>query len=135
MWQLVAAVGLWWVASTATTIASRSVMLQEEDEADLRWPVHEALSDLRWVELTALQQLVGAAVAAVWLKAVVRTSLHPANASKRVMLIAALCNVLGSINISYVGPCIAALVSPALSMHSQTAAAIEALCVAVFSPC
>ena len=36
MWQLVAAVGLWWVASTATTIASRSVMLQEEDEADLR---------------------------------------------------------------------------------------------------
>ena len=102
MWQLVAAVGLWWVASTATTIASRSVMLQEEDEADLRWPVHEALSDLRWVELTALQQLVGAAVAAVWLKAVVRTSLHPANASKRVMLIAALCNVLGSISIACV---------------------------------
>ena len=100
MWQLVAAVGLWWVASTATTIASRSVMLQEEDEADLRWPVHEALSDLRWVELTALQQLVGAAVAAVWLKAVVRTSLHPANASKRVMFIAALCNVLGNIGIN-----------------------------------
>ena len=99
MWQLVAAVGLWWVASTATTIASRSVMLQEEDEADLRWPVHEALSDLRWVELTALQQLVGAAVAAVWLKAVVRTSLHPANASRRVMFITALCNVLGSISI------------------------------------
>ena len=39
-------------------------------------------------------------MAAVWLKAVVRTSLHPTNASKRVMLIAALCNVLGNIGIN-----------------------------------
>ena len=91
--SIFATIALWWLANAIATISSKSVMIKEEAST---W-------DLRWVELTALQQLVGAAVAAVWLKAVVRTSLHPANASKRVMFIATLGNVGGSlaINIAY----------------------------------
>ena len=100
LWQLVATVAVWWGANAVTSIASKSVMTGED--ANAGWL--PALKDFRWLELTALQHLVGAVGAAVCLKAVLRTSLHPPEASKRAVLLATLGNVAGNLatNVAYV---------------------------------
>ena len=68
LWKLVASVALWWVANAVTSIASKSVMTGDDIKAG--WVT--ALKDLRWLELAALQHLVGAIAAVVLLKAVLK---------------------------------------------------------------
>ena len=94
---IAAAVGLWWLANTLATIASKSVMRGGDTSSDSTSGLTLAFKDLRWVELTALQHLVGAVLAGVWIK-IRKKSLWPSQARKQrtLILVAALGNVVGN---------------------------------------
>ena len=94
---IAAAVGLWWLANTLATIASKSVMRGEDTSSDSTSGLTLAFKDLRWVELTALQHLVGAVLAGLWIK-IRKKSLWPSHAREQrtLILVAALGNVVGN---------------------------------------
>ena len=95
---MVGAVGVWWVANTIATIASKSVMRGGDDRRD-ETGFTAAFTDWRWVELTLLQHFVGALLAGIWVKATGK-SIWPENARNHTMLmyIAALGNVVGNMS-------------------------------------
>ena len=95
---MVGAVGVWWVANTIATIASKSVMRGGDDRRD-ETGFTAAFTDWRWVELTLLQHFVGALLAGIWVKATGK-SIWPENARSHTMLmyIAALGNVVGNMS-------------------------------------
>ena len=67
---MLAAVSVWWVANTIATIASKSVMRGGDGRTKAGGTgLTMAFKDMRWVELTAMQHLLGAALAAIWVKA------------------------------------------------------------------
>ena len=124
MWLLIATVALWWVANTIASIASKSVM-GASGNGNTSWT--PAIRDLRWLELTALQHLLGGTAAVVWLKVVMGKSLWPTdNTHKMEFYIAALGNVTGNLatNAAY------ALVS---SSVTQVVKACEPLFTFAFS--
>ena len=98
--QLVGSVAVWWMANAVTSITSKSAMTPGKDATS--WL--PALTDLRWLELTALQHFMGAVATVVLLKGVLRTSFHPSGASKKAMAMATLGNVVGNLatNAAYV---------------------------------
>ena len=50
--------GLWWVAKTIATFASKSVMKGDDISAKGTTSWTSTFEDLRWVDLTALQHLI-----------------------------------------------------------------------------
>ena len=98
LYWLVATVGLWWVANTIATIASKSVMKGDDISAKGTTGWTSAFEDLRWVDLTALQHLIGSVMSVLLLKA--RGKLiwpsHTRNL-KTMICIAALGNVIGNL--------------------------------------
>ena len=66
-WRMVAAVVIWWTASTIATIASKSVMKGSDVSNSSR---AYSFEDWRWVDLTALQHLLGSILSVMWMKAV-----------------------------------------------------------------
>ena len=124
MWLLIATVALWWVAKTIASIASKSVM-GASGNGNTSWT--PAIRDLRWMELTALQHLLGGTAAVIWLKVVMGKSIWPTdNTHKMEFYIAALGNVTGNLatNAAY------ALVS---SSVTQVVKACEPLFTFAFS--
>ena len=77
IWSMIITVGLWWVANTIASIASKSVMKGDDVliEGASEWT--SAFQDLRWVDLTALQHVLGMAASVVWLKLVMGRSVWP----------------------------------------------------------
>ena len=94
-WRMVAAVGIWWTASTIATIASKSVMKGSDVSNSSR---AYSFEDWRWVDLTALQHLLGSILSVMWMKAV-GMSVWPVKTHgyRHFIFIAALCNVVGNL--------------------------------------
>ena len=85
---------VWWAANSITAVSSKSFMRGDSKFDKNSWS--EAFLDFRWLELTALQHLVGAIASVVWLKIVTRKAVWPVEASKMFILIASLGNVVGN---------------------------------------
>ena len=94
---VVGAVAVWWIANTISTIASKSVMEGADFRIKDSGSLTTAFMDIRWLELTALQHLVGAVFAGICLK-LSGKSIWPAGAHSHIklILIAALGNVIGN---------------------------------------
>ena len=94
-WRMVAAVVIWWTASTIATIASKSVMKGSDVSNSSR---AYSFEDWRWVDLTALQHLLGSILSVMWMKAV-GMSVWPVKTHgyRHFIFIAALCNVVGNL--------------------------------------
>ena len=94
-WRMVASVGIWWTASTIATIASKSVMKGSDVSNSSR---AYSFEDWRWVDLTALQHLLGSILSVMWMKAV-GMSVWPVKTHgyRHFIFIAALCNVVGNL--------------------------------------
>ncbi len=101
LWRSIVCVSVvWWMSNLFAVIASKSLM-KGADTSDSPVGVTEALRDMRWLELTAAQHILGAIVATVWLK-LKKTNVFtlPRN---RFILIAAFANVIANTatNISF----------------------------------
>ena len=100
--QPLIAVALWWTAHIIATIASKSVMIMEDDSpVDL-----SSFQDLRWVDLTAIQLLCGSVAAVTWTKMIMGKAIWTkfnTNDQKMCMCLAAFWNIFGSLasNIAY----------------------------------
>ena len=99
IWPVIATVALWWVANTIASIASKSVMKGDDVliEGASEWT--SAFQDLRWVDLTALQHVLGMAASVVWLKVVMGRSVWPTfvHSHRKSICIAALGNLVGNL--------------------------------------
>ena len=58
LYWVMATVGLWWVANTIATIASKSVMKGDDISFKGTTGWTSAFEDLRWVDLTTYQHLM-----------------------------------------------------------------------------
>ena len=89
---IIGIVGLWWTASTVTTIVSKSVMSRDDkDRAGGGW------TDTMWVDLTATQHLLRALTTLLWLKARKKTVWpDAARDHKKTICITALGNLDGN---------------------------------------
>ena len=98
---LVLSVAVWWTANSISAIASKTVMEDTNnynDKQDAHSLATVPMLDFRWLELTALQHLLGVLVTVFWLKLFLKKSLWPAKeASKNIIIMAALGNVLGNL--------------------------------------
>ena len=108
-WILLSAVGavlVWWLANALATVASKRFMLKDvgapipssscnEGSPPATWTA--AFTDLRWVDLTAMQHAVGSVLSVAVLKVTGRV-VWPDNASSmlRVMCMAAVGNLAGN---------------------------------------
>ena len=127
MWQIIVTAALWWVASTIASIASKSVMKGGDIGTKGTTDWTPAFEDLRWLELTALQHLLGGIAAVIWLKVVMGKSVWPTSTMHKMEIYtAALGNVTGNLatNAAY------ALVS---SSMTQVVKACEPLFTFAFS--
>ena len=99
IWSVIITVGLWWVANTIASIASKSVMKGDDVliKGTSEWT--SAFQDLRWVDLTALQHVLGMAASVVWLKVVMGRSVWPTfvHSHRTSICIAALGNLVGNL--------------------------------------
>ena len=98
--RVVLAMSLWWLTNTLASVMSKSVMESGEDGKvrDGSLALTSSFKDLRWVDLTALQHLIGMAASVAWLKLVVKESLFPPEeVSRPALYAAALGNVVGNL--------------------------------------
>ena len=98
---LISTVALWWIANTIASISSKRVMIGEDHTTSGATSWTPAFEDLRWVDLTVFQLLLGGAVAMIWLRRSVHKSApihdHHPNTSRRA-IIAAICgHVVGNL--------------------------------------
>ena len=91
---IIVSVGIWWAANSITAVSSKSFMRGATKPDINSWS--DAILDFRWLELTALQHLIGTVVSIVWLKTVGKT-VWPSDASKKTILLASLGNVGGNL--------------------------------------
>ena len=97
--KLILSVVLWWTANSITAITSKNVMEDTDKykQDSQSWPTALML-DFRWLELTALQHLLGALATVFWLKLILKKSVWPAKeTSKNLIVMAALGNVFGNL--------------------------------------
>ena len=89
------AIGIWWITNTIAIIASKSVMKGGNVSKSSRTSPFE---DWRWVDLTALQHLLGSILSVMWMKAV-GVSVWPVKTHgyRHFIFIAALANVIGNL--------------------------------------
>ena len=99
IWSVIITVGLWWVANTIASIASKSVMKGDDVIFNGTSEWTSAFQDLRWVDLTALQHVLGMAASIVWLKVVMGRSVWPTfvHSHRTSIYIAALGNLVGNL--------------------------------------
>lgn len=98
---LISTVALWWIANTIASISSKRVMIGEDHTTSGATSWTPAFEDLRWVDLTVFQLLLGGAVTMIWLRRSVDKSApihdHHPNTSRRA-IIAAICgHVVGNL--------------------------------------
>ena len=93
----VAAVSVWWIASIIASIASKNVMEEFNVTSGSIGSWTPALEDLRWIELSFLQHLLGGMVSVFRLKVVLRKSIWTEGLSKRTICIVALTNLAGNL--------------------------------------
>ena len=98
LYWMVATVGLWWVANTIATIASKSVMKGDDISAKGTTGWTSAFEDLRWVDLTALQHLIGSVISVLLVK-LKGKPLWPSHTRglRTIICVAALGNVIGNL--------------------------------------
>ena len=97
--RVIVAVGVWWTANTIATIASKSVMKGSDVSTSSNSAWTSAFEDMRWVDLTVLQHLLGSILSVMWMKAV-GMSVWPVktHSYKYFIFIAALGNVIGNLS-------------------------------------
>ena len=97
-------VAVWWLAKTVAAIASKRLMSGGEGALKSTNASPSGFWDLRWVELAALQHLVGGVLAIIWLK-VTGKGVWPTQVRGHALLVclAALGNVVGNCaaNVAY----------------------------------
>ena len=89
---------IWWIANIVTSISSKSVTEGYNDTGDdniLLWT--PALVELKWVELTFFQHLVGGGLSVICLKLVVHKSTWTECSSKRVAFSASIAHFVGNL--------------------------------------
>ena len=64
---VMASIALWWVSSTIAGLASKNVMNGDDVPINNTAGWTTAFQDLRWVDLTVLQHLLGMGVSVAWL--------------------------------------------------------------------
>ena len=98
LYWVVATVGVWWVANTIATIASKSVMKGDDISAKGTTGWTSAFEDLRWVDLTALQHLIGSVISVLLVK-LKGKPVWPSHARglRTIICVAALGNVIGNL--------------------------------------
>ena len=97
LWQFVFAVAIWWIANTLTSVVSKNVMYDDSEtyEGVTGWTT--AFKDLRWLDLTVLQHLIGMVASAAWLKVVMKQPLLPEEMPRTAIYMAAVGNVIGNL--------------------------------------
>ncbi|XP_038074474.1 uncharacterized protein LOC119742534 [Patiria miniata] len=94
-------VAVWWIANMVATIASKKAVSGIKPDATdslTTWTGTVALKDLRWIELTMLQHLLGALLANTWLLVVRRKSVFPKESlNPKHMLLAVTGNLVGNL--------------------------------------
>ncbi|XP_038073653.1 uncharacterized protein LOC119741820 [Patiria miniata] len=97
--SVVVFVAVWWIANMVATIASKKALSGIEPDAInslTSWT--PALKDLRWIELTMLQHLMGVLLANTWLLVVRGKSAFPVSSiNPKHMLLAVIGNVVGNL--------------------------------------
>ena len=93
----VAAVAVWWIASIIASISSKSVMEDYNVTTGSIGSWTPAFEDLRWIELSFLQHLLGGIASVFWLKVVLRRSIWTEDSSKTAICVAALANLVGNV--------------------------------------
>ena len=68
----VTAVAVWWIANIIASLSSKNVMEDNNVTTNGSKSWTPALEDLRWIELTFIQHLIGGIASIVWLKLVMR---------------------------------------------------------------
>ena len=97
---LLATVALWWIANTIASISSKRVMIGEDHATSGSSSWIPAFEDLRWVDLTVLQLLVGGVLATLWLRGPVHhitAPFHQSDTSRRDMITAICGHVVGNL--------------------------------------
>ena len=93
----VAGVAVWWIASIIASISSKSVMEDYKETSGSIESWTSSLEDLRWIELSFLQHLLGGIASVFWLKVVLRRSIWKEDLSKTAICVAALTNLVGNV--------------------------------------
>ena len=98
LYWVMATVGLWWVANTIATIASKSVMKGDDISSKGTTGWTSAFEDLRWVDLTTYQHLIGSVITVLLVKAKGK-SVWPSctHGLKTIICIASIGNVIGNL--------------------------------------
>ena len=89
------AVGVWWTANSVATIASKSVMKGGDVSNSTNPAWTSAFEDLKWVDLTVLQHLLGSILSLMWMKTM-GMSVWPIKTCNYIF-VAALGNVVGNL--------------------------------------
>ncbi|XP_022093128.1 uncharacterized protein LOC110980597 [Acanthaster planci] len=97
--SVVVFVAIWWTANMVATIASKTAISgTKPDTIESMTTWTPALKDLRWLELTMLQHVLGALFSNTWLFAVRGATAFPvASVNRKHMLLAAIGNVIGNL--------------------------------------
>ena len=93
---LVVSVTVWWVASSITAAISKRFLRDENTPRPSKTSWLVLLSDVQWIELSALQHVVGAVASVIFLKLYLKKAVLPAEFSRKTVLIASFCNVVGN---------------------------------------
>ena len=93
----VAAVAVWCIASIVASISSKSVMEDYNVTTGSIGSWTPALEDLRWIELSFFQHLLGGIASVFWLKVVLRRSIWKEDSSKTAICVAALTSLVGNV--------------------------------------
>ena len=96
LWRMTVSVGIWWTANIIATIASKSAMMKGVNVSNSSRT--SPFEDWRWVDLTALQHLLGSILSVMWMKAV-EVSVWPVKTHgyRHFIFIAALSDVIGNL--------------------------------------
>ena len=85
---------IWWVASSVTSITSKEVLNQGNN---LDGQITTAFVDLRWIDLTAIQLLVGTVISVIYLRIKYNTSIIPDSSCWRTLIIAVMGHLVGNL--------------------------------------
>ncbi|XP_038074476.1 uncharacterized protein LOC119742533 [Patiria miniata] len=99
MESVVVFVAVWWIANMVSTIASKKAVSDiKPDVFDSLTSCTPALKDLRWIELTMLQHLLGALLANIWVVVIRGKSVFPKNTlNPKHMLLTVIGNAVGNL--------------------------------------
>ena len=128
MKYIITAVAVWWIANIIASLSSKSVMEDNSIATKSSKSWTPALEDLRWLELTFMQHLIGGIASIIWLKLVTRAPVWTQHSSNTQVKIASLANVVGNMgtNAAY------AAVSACMTQVIKACEPVVTLALAVF---